>query len=153
MLESREKGRFKSFRKYLDKYLGELMFLWPQAFAGSCPSTTAAWARSTPRRKHSIPRSLFAHLSSEVNAKLKSIVPGPNLFKDIDRIFPHHVLLRPVVRRTRMGRKQPTLRRFAPPFATSSPTSTKPVKLHTFFRALRKLTSLIFIMFTLTLEC
>ena len=39
MLESRDEGRYISFRKYFDKYLGELMFLWPQCFAGSCPNT------------------------------------------------------------------------------------------------------------------
>ena len=39
MLESRDEGRFISFRKYFDKYLGELMFLWPQCYAGSCPNT------------------------------------------------------------------------------------------------------------------
>ena len=40
MLEYREEGRYISFRKYFDKYLGELMFLWPQCFAGSCPNTS-----------------------------------------------------------------------------------------------------------------
>ena len=62
-----------------------------------CASQIGFFNSELAKVDRSITKRIREYFSSEVNAKLKSIVPGPNLFKDINRIFPVHDPLRPVV--------------------------------------------------------